>query len=167
MIDPFSSNAVGCRVPSLNPIDTYTHVQFDSFALSNQQMAPNGKILLVFNPTAILVRPVAILSDVLGKFNSFSTPAGIAKNQIMRMPLNINDSAVRNLAIWTSGTMQIGANIWENMSAPVDPLFTQLEMKAAGKVRLVSAGIRLFKTSTAISEAGSVRVSYRPRGGVP
>lgn len=35
LIDPFSSSAVGTRIPSLNPIDMYTYVQFDSFALNN------------------------------------------------------------------------------------------------------------------------------------
>lgn len=35
LIDPFAAEIVGVRVPSLNPVDTYTHTQFDSFSLSN------------------------------------------------------------------------------------------------------------------------------------
>lgn len=31
LIDPFSSDAVGARIPALNPVATYTHTQFDSF----------------------------------------------------------------------------------------------------------------------------------------
>lgn len=45
--------------------------------------------------------------------------------------------------------------------------FTQFDQRYAGKVRLVAGGIRLFKTSTALQETGTIRMSYRPRGGVP
>jgi len=34
-------------------------------------------------------------------------------------------------------------------------------------VRLVAAGLRIFKTSTAIAESGVMRATYKPRGGVP
>lgn len=60
LLDPFHPDAAGVRVPSLNPIDTYTHTQFESFTLSGS-MAAFGKIMLVFNPTAIGPRPVAVL----------------------------------------------------------------------------------------------------------
>lgn len=78
MLDPFHPDSAGVRVPSLNPIDTYTHTQFESFTLSGS-MSSFGKILLVFNPTAIGPRPVAVLTDIEGNFAPLDAPAGVPK----------------------------------------------------------------------------------------
>ena len=69
LIDPFSKETAGVRVPSLNPVDTYTHTQFDSFTIQPGTMAKNGKIIIFFNPTAIRPRPVLILDDSVAKYN--------------------------------------------------------------------------------------------------
>jgi hypothetical protein len=52
------------------------------------------------------------------------------------------------------------------LSEPVASIFPQLD-KQAGKIKLVAAGMRIFKTSKGIQEAGVIRMAYRPRGGVP
>lgn len=50
---------------------------------------------------------------------------------------------------------------------PIPPVTTQLDQKATGRIRLVSAGLRIFKVSTAIAESGILRVGYKPTGGTP
>lgn len=37
MVDPFHPDASGTRVPSLNPVDTWTHSQFDTVSVNVAQ----------------------------------------------------------------------------------------------------------------------------------
>lgn len=34
MIDPFHPDSLGARIPSLNPVDTWTHSQFDTVSVN-------------------------------------------------------------------------------------------------------------------------------------
>lgn len=68
LIDPFSPDAVGVRVPSLNPVATYTNCQFESFSLNSGPGVPNGKIMVIINLTAIRPRPVLVIQDSQGTF---------------------------------------------------------------------------------------------------
>lgn len=129
-------------------------------------MAAGGKILIIFNPTAIRPRPVMVMTDTGGLFHSLANPAVIPKNIFQRSP-GINDIVNRNLGIWSTGALPAGSSIFNAVSQPVEPIFTQLDNRNAAKIRLVSAGIRIFKTSTAIAESGTIRLAYKPRGGIP
>lgn len=80
LVDPFHTESVGTRVPSLNPVDTYTNTQFESFTISSSEMSASGKILLVFNPTAIRPRPVLVLKDPTGALFPLSSSAPIVKD---------------------------------------------------------------------------------------
>jgi hypothetical protein len=65
-------------------------------------MAAFGKILVVFNPTAIGPRPVVVLQDIEGNSAPLDAPAGVPK-VISQFGKNYTDSNARNLAIWTTG----------------------------------------------------------------
>lgn len=80
LIDPFHPDAVGVRIPSLNPIDTFTHSHFESFSVNAGSMGPTGKILIIYNPTAIRPRPVVVIADPNGDYNSLETNGVAAKN---------------------------------------------------------------------------------------
>jgi len=69
-------------------------------------MAANGKIMLVYNPTAIRPRPVAILTDTAGITPAFSSPAVIPKN-IRQYGPGVNDIVQKYLGIW--GTQPLAA----------------------------------------------------------
>lgn len=62
-------------------------------------MAPTGKILLVYNPTAIGPRPMCIFTDINAAFSPLdkadSIPKVIAQEGIVYV-----DSNLRNLGIW-------------------------------------------------------------------
>lgn len=60
-----------------------------------------------------------------------------------------------------------GKKIYDFIQTPIKPVFSMLDDKLAGKIKLVAAGIRIFKTSTSITEAGTIRINYKPRGGAP
>jgi len=79
LANPFHPDAAGVRIPSLNPVDTYTNTQFDSFSISSTGMTANGKIILIFNPTAIRPRPVLIVDDKGGVFSALNSPAPLVK----------------------------------------------------------------------------------------
>lgn len=102
LIDPFHPDAVGVRVPSLNPIDTFTHSHFESFSVNAGAMAPTGKILVVFNPTAIRPRPVVVIPDPNGDYQSFESNGVAAKNIKQWYGANF-DSVVKLAGIWSTG----------------------------------------------------------------
>lgn len=166
LIDPFHPDAVGVRVPSLNPVDTYTHTQFESFAINTTQMAPSGKVILIINPTAIRPRPVLMIDDSQGAFLPLDAPGVLSKSVRQYMP-GAFDSTVKTLGLWETGPLPAGNAFFSKTKQPVDPIFSQLDQRYAGKIKLVAAGVRIFKTSTAIAESGTIRATYRPRGGVP
>jgi len=76
-----------------------------------------------------------------------------------------NVNLARTQGIW--GGQVPGKKIYDFMTTPVKPVYSLLDAKLAGRIKLVSAGIRLFKTSSSITEAGTIRVAYKPRGGAP
>jgi len=57
--------------------------------------------------------------------------------------------------------------IYDIAKTPIKPLTSMLDAKMAGKLKLVAAGLRIFKTSTSITEAGTCRIAYKPLGGAP
>lgn len=66
IIDPFAASSMGARVPSLNPVDSYTYTQNSNFTLSTTGYNAAGKALIFFNPTAVATGPVAVLQDPEG-----------------------------------------------------------------------------------------------------
>jgi len=164
MIDPFHPDAAGTRIPSLNPVDTWTHSQFDTISIGVSQYAQTGKCVLFFNPTALSVAPVALLQDPAGDLPPLDSPAPFIKDVITYDPFKLNRQ-LRTYGIW--GMQNVGKKIYDYVSVPIPPITTQLDQKSTGRVRLVSAGLRIFKVSTAIAESGILRVGYKPTGGSP
>jgi len=80
LIDPFAKDAVGCRLPSLDPVATFTHCQFESFTLNTTGYNNTGKCMLVYNPTAIRPHPVVVFNDPTGQFPPLSTDAPLVKD---------------------------------------------------------------------------------------
>lgn len=90
-------------------------------------MGANGKIMIVFNPTAIRPRPIAVLTDTAGTFPSFSSTAVIPKNIKQFGPGNLLDQVPKNLGIWSTGPCAAGRTLWQYMTQPVDAIFNQLD----------------------------------------
>lgn len=92
------------------------------------------------------------------------SPAPFIKDVITYDPFKLNRQ-LRTYGIW--GMQQGEKTIYDYISIPIAPITTQLDQKSTGRVRLVAAGLRIFKVSTALAESGILRVGYKPTGGTP
>lgn len=164
LLDPFHPDALGVRVPALNPVDTAVHSQFDTITINVATYKPGGKLLLVFNPLAISAAPVMVLSDPEGVLPPFDSPAPLVK-QVKTYDAFKSNVQLRTYGIW--GMQVPGKQIFDYISLPVNPIATQLDTKGTGTIRLAACGLRIYKVSTAISESGILRVGYKPTGGAP
>lgn len=99
MVDPFHPDVSGVRIPCINPVDTWTHTQFDTVSLNVSQYNTNGKLVLFFNPTALSTGCVAMLSDPDGSLSSLDSAAPLVKD-IRNYDAFRNYSQLRTYGIW-------------------------------------------------------------------
>lgn len=164
MIDPFNSQSKGVRVPSMHKSDTYTHCQSETFSFTTSGYNPLGKAVIIVNFGAIRPNPILLVQDPLGELDRLDAIAPFTKT-IRQWGPNGNESMQKTLGLW--GGKVPGKKFYDFGSTPVKSLFSQVDQRLASRIRLVAGGLRIFKTSTAISESGTIRAAMKPRGGAP
>lgn len=118
----------------------------------------------MINLTALRPTPVAVFNDLLNEYPDLSDPAPFIK-PVSQFQQLTQSSQIKTLGIF-GGTVP-DKTLLDYVQTPVASVFNQFPAAWSSKVRLVAGGARVFKTSQAISEQGTVRMVYKPRGGAP
>lgn len=119
MVDPFHPDSMGTRIPTLNPVDTWTHSQFDTISVNVAGHSPTGKTVLIFNPLALSTAPVLIIDDPSGQLPPLDSQAPFVKN-VKTYDGFASHEQLRTYAIY--GMQVPGKRIYDYLQIPVAPI---------------------------------------------